>query len=700
MIATDHRDVRKGSWQWAVQLARLTAWGTTALVTVALFAAGLEEAELRLGLGLVAALAGWVYLFFHEALPRWGSRRPTAWLGTLVTVGFACAFYGLLRGEVAAAQLIFVPVIVVTSLLGYVPEAILTGALATAGYWSVANASGPAPRPLPLAFNAGIFLLSGVVAGLLARELRTHYRGEQHEHRLATAVRYRLLAVLNSIDEAIVFSDRQGIVRVVNTRAGELFQIDPDEPLGEPVVQLLRTIAKKTEDPEDFMELFQQLRDDPELELRIQVEQILPARRRLRLYSGPAFDDDGVLVGRIDVYTDVSENVRRAEEVEELYEQARKTAESYQRGLLPKAVPNLPRLSMVAHYVAAAGRRAVCGDFYDFMTLPDGRVAVVMGDVCGVGPAAANDAALARYTLRSFAPENADPGELLRRVNERTSAHLPSERFIRLMYGALDPERAVLDYANAGHVPPIVYRHKTGEVEWLGEGGLVLGVEEDARYKSGHVELDPGDLLVLYTDGVTEAPRLGQPFGQGRFMDLIKDWGMGTPGELVQAIRRAVEAWTQDGELRDDLALLVCQVVPDAAVDELVRELVLPNEPARIAEIRAFVSAFLLDLRAPVDATSEIMLAVGEAAANATRHGRRAEGRSEVRVRCAAEQGTVSITIADDGGGFDMTKLERTELPDPFASGGRGLFLMRELMDEVKFETSDRGTNVVLRRRV
>lgn len=681
-----------------MRVAQLAAWGTVALIAVALFAAGLDSEDFRLGLGLGAALAAWVYFFFHEALPRWGGHRPIAWLGTFVTMGFACGFYALLRGEVASSQLIFVPVIVVTSLLGFVPEAVLTGALATAGYWSIANLGGQAPRPIVLAFNSGVFLLSGVVAGLLARELRAHYRGEQHEHRLATAVRYRLLAVLNSIDEAIVFSDRQGIVRVVNTRAGELFEIDPDEPLGEPVVQLLRSIARKTEEPEDFMELFQQLRDDPELDLRIEIEQILPVRRQLKLYSGPAFDDAGALVGRIDVYTDISENVRRAAEVERLYDQARTTAESYQRGLLPKAVPKLPRLSMVAHYVAAAGRRAVCGDFYDFMPLPDGRVAVVMGDVCGVGPAAANDAALARYTLRSYAPESADPGELLGRVNERTSAHLPADRFIRLMYGALDPERAVLDYANAGHVPPIVYRHKTGEVEWLGEGGIVLGIEEDARYKSGHVELEPGDMLVLYTDGVTEAPRFGQPFGQGRFMDLIKDWGMGTPGELVQAIRRAVEAWTQEGELRDDLALLVCQVVPDAAVDELVRELVLPNEPSRIAEIRSFVSAFLVDLRAPVEVSSEIMLAVGEAVANATRHGKRPEGRSEVRIRCAAEAGVVSITIADDGPGFDMARLDRKELPDPFASGGRGLFLMRELMDEAKFETSDRGTNVILRR--
>ena len=237
-----------------------------------------------------------------------------------------------------------------------------------------------------------MFLLCGAVAGLLAGELRTHFRGEKREHQLATAVRHRLLAVLDAVDEAIVFRDRHGTARVINQRAGELFDLEPDAFLGEPVVELLRTVARLTEEPEDFMETFQLLRDDPEAELRLAIDQILPRRRKLRLYSAPAFDDVGALVGRIDVFTDVTDAAARADEVEKLYETARKTAESYQRALLPDKVPTLPRVSLVANYVAAAGRRAVCGDFYDFVALRDGRMAIVLGDVCGIGPVAANDA--------------------------------------------------------------------------------------------------------------------------------------------------------------------------------------------------------------------------------------------------------------------------------------------------------------------
>jgi serine phosphatase RsbU (regulator of sigma subunit)/anti-sigma regulatory factor (Ser/Thr protein kinase) len=474
-----------------------------------------------------------------------------------------------------------------------------------------------------------------------------------------------------------------------------LLEVDPEAYLGEPGVELLRTIARKTEDPEGFMETFQQVRDDPLVELRVQIEQIIPERRQLRLYSGPATDDAGELVGRIDVYTDVTEAVARADEVEELYERARKTAESYQRGLLPEAVPSLPRVSLVAHYIPAAGTKAVCGDFYDFVSLSDGKVALVLGDVSGIGPAAANDAALARYSLKSFAAAETDPARLLDRMNAHVYAQGRSERFVRMLVAVLNPERAVLEYANAGHVPPVVYRAGTQEVEWLGEGGIALGVESDASYKAGVIDLEPGDTLVLYTDGVTEAPRFGRPFGQGHFMDIVKDYGIGSPGELVQAIRRSVDAWVPDGELRDDIALLVCQVTPDTMLGEPVRELVLPNEPSRISEVRQFVAGFLADLRVSVDVSSEVQLAVGEAVANACRHGRSPSGRSELRVRCALDGRRVEVTVADDGPGY-VPPADSYELPDRFASGGRGLFLMKAMMDEVDVEASDDGTVVTL----
>ena len=120
---------------------------------------------------------------------------------------------------------------------------------------------------------------------------------------------------------------------------------------------------------------------------------------------------------------------------------------------------------------------------------------------------------------------------------------------MRVLYGVLDPERATFEYANAGHVPPVVFRARSKEVEWLGEGGIALGVEADAEYKVGRVEFDPGDMLVFYTDGVTEALRSGSPFGQKRFTEIVEKYGVGTPGELVQAVRRSVEAWVGESGL-------------------------------------------------------------------------------------------------------------------------------------------------------
>lgn len=695
---TRYRQPIPGSYRWALRVAEMTAWGTVALVIILLHTADLDAHAYRWGLVISGLLMLWLAGLFRYLLPTFGSHRWMLAVSGVVHLLFASAVYGVLCDGVSGAQLVFVPVIVATGLIGRFPEALLIPVGAMAGFYLAGVIWGNAPDAAEVAITGGVFLLSGGVAGLLAKELRRHYRGEREEHRLATAVRHRLMSVVDAVDEGIVFSDRHGVLRVVNRRAGELFDIEPDEYLGLLGVQLQRIFARKTEDPEGFMEMFQDVRDDPELELRRDVEQIIPERRALRLYSSPALDEKGLLVGRIDVYTDLTESVQRAAEVESLYEEARRTAESYQRSLLPDTLPTLPRVAFVAHYVPAAGRRAVCGDFYDFVALPDGRAGVVLGDVCGVGPTAVGDGALTRYTLESFTDQDSHPGRLLGRMNSHIYEHVPAERFVRMLFGILDPERAVFEYANAGHVPPVIYRAKSGEAEWLGEGGLALAVEQDSEYKVGRVELQPGDMLVMYTDGVTEAPRRGRPYGQGRFRDLVEAYGMGTPGEMSQAIRRSVDAWVEEGGLRDDLAILVCQVVPDSVIDEPTRELVLPNETSRLREVRQFVSSFLSDLRAPVDVSSEILLAVNEAVANACKYAKRPEKRSEIRVLCALEGSEVSVVVADDGTGFEPGRLNGYQLPDRFASGGRGLFLMRALMDDVDIDSSPDGTTVTLSR--
>ena len=699
MISRDRRSVQRGSWGWALNVAEITAWGAVALIALIVLISELPPQTRLWSLGVTVGLAAWVWALFTLFIERSSDHHWVGVVSAAVTLVFGSVIFGLLRDHVPSIQLIFVAAIVAIATLSHPTGGFAAGLAGTAAYWSVAIMLRDAPGIGPGLLNTGVFLLSGTIAGLLARELRKQYHGQQEEHRLATAVRHRLLAVVDAVDEAIVFRDRQGSVRVVNRRAGALFDIDPDDFLGLPGAELLRTVARRTEDPEGFMETFQELRDDPEGELRVEIEQIIPERRQLRLFSGPTFDETGALVGRIDVYTDITVGVARAAEIERLYEEARKTAESYQRSLLPDRMPNLPRVSFVARYIPAAGSRAVCGDFYDFFPMTDVRLGISMGDVCGIGPAAANGSALARYTLRTFLSEEAEPSVVFERMNAHVYGQVNIDRFIRMLFGVLDPERATFHYVNAGHVPPVVYRARTGEVEWLGEGGIAMGVEHDAEYKVGHTELEPGDMLVLYTDGVTEAPRNARPFGQSRFVDLVQLYGVGTPGELVQAIRRGVDAWVGEGDLRDDLALLVCQVVPDATLEKPEREIVLPNEPARLGEIREFVLSFLTDIRAPVEISQDVLLAVGEATANAIRHGRRTAGRSEVRAGVKLDGTDVVVTIADDGTGFDMGEVKGRQ-QDRFASGGRGLFLMEELMDDVHFESSPQGTKVVIRHRV
>jgi serine phosphatase RsbU (regulator of sigma subunit)/anti-sigma regulatory factor (Ser/Thr protein kinase) len=686
----------RGSWRWAQRVAELISIATAFALLITLHALDVGSPKYYLGVFLVVALLAVGWLYFRLALDHLGRGRRAAWLGlAFATVGTFCA-YALLRGESPSPQLFFVPAIIAAGLLGNIRTGLAMAVISIVGYLGLATVLESFPRPIAAFLNSVVFVFTGYVSGLLSEGLRTHYRGEMEEHRLAMVAGYRLTSVMGAVEEAIVFSDRQGRVKVLNRRATELFEIEQHEYLDKPVVQLHRHIARLSEDPEGFMERFQQLRDEPEAELQFDLEQIIPARRVLRGLSRPAKDPSGALVGRIDVYTDVSEEIRRAAEVERLYEQARTTAESYQRALLPRSTPSVPRVSLVAHYIPAAGRRAVCGDFYDFLTLPDGRIGIALGDVCGAGPSAVADAALTRYTISSLIRAETDPGELFNLSNGHVFQRLESDRFVRVVLGILDPERAVLTYANAGHVPPLLFRARTGEVEWLGEGGLPLGVELGAEYKAGRIELEPGDTLLFYTDGVNEAPRLGRPLGQGKLKDLVGDYGVGTPGELVQAVRRAVESWV-DGELRDDLAMVGVQVVPDT-MEEPTRELVLPNEPQRMREIRSFVADFLADLRAPVDVSSDILLAIGEAAGNAVRYGRKEEGRSEIRVLCVLDGVDVIVTIADEGPGFDLASIEARGLPDPFASGGRGLFLMRQLMDRVDFLPTRDGTTVVLAR--
>ena len=208
MISRDRRSVKRGSWGWALNVAEITAWGTVALLALVVLISDLPS-DVRLGgLGLTVGLAAWVWALFTFLIER---ARHQAWIGALaglVTLGFGSVIFGVLRPHVPSIQLVLVAAIVAAAMLSNPLGGLAIGVAGSLTYWLVAGAIGGFPEIGTGLLNTGVFLLSGAIAGLLAREVRKQFHGQEEEHRLATAVRHRLLAVVDAVDEAIVFRDR------------------------------------------------------------------------------------------------------------------------------------------------------------------------------------------------------------------------------------------------------------------------------------------------------------------------------------------------------------------------------------------------------------------------------------------------------------------------------------------------------------
>jgi serine phosphatase RsbU (regulator of sigma subunit) len=199
----------------------------------------------------------------------------------------------------------------------------------------------------------------------------------------------------------------------------------------------------------------------------------------------------------------------------------------------------------------------VGGDFYDILPRPDGRVIVALGDVAGKASPAALLMALFLAMLRTLVDEHLAPSELVRRLNIQVSKHAPPSRFITLFLGLFDPRTGDLEFVNAGQTPPLLLR-AGGAVERLSTGGVALAMFDGSIYDSGHAQLDPGDALVMYSDGITEAesPK-GLMFEELGLEAAVRATPGVSAGVLSRAVFRAVDDHRRGERLADDLTVLV-----------------------------------------------------------------------------------------------------------------------------------------------
>lgn len=235
-------------------------------------------------------------------------------------------------------------------------------------------------------------------------------------------------------------------------------------------------------------------------------------------------------------------------------------AQQIQSTMLPEEAPEVPGAEIAGHCDTAVN---VGGDYFDYIINNEGAVSILLGDVTGHSLGAALMMTAARATLRSIVSGAGGPAEVIRRTNTLLYGDLDrAELMISLFAGHYVPATRKLLYASAGHNPPLVVRRNGGEVERLDPTGIILGVVPDADYDVKYLNLEPGDVVFFYTDGVTEAmDGERRQFGEERLVNVLRENVDRPAEEIIRAVSRAVQAWMGYGKPTDDITSVVLRVL-------------------------------------------------------------------------------------------------------------------------------------------
>lgn len=376
-------------------------------------------------------------------------------------------------------------------------------------------------------------------------------------------------------------------------------------------------------------------------------------------------------------------------------EQELRVANLIQQQFLPKQLPSLDGWAIDAYYRPA---REVGGDFYDFIDLPGDRIGIVVGDVTDKGVPAALIMAKTHSILRSDAPRLVDPGAVLARANDLLVAEMPANMFVTCFYAVLHPATGHLRYANAGH--PLPYVGADGASGELRARGMPLGLMPDMAYEEAETVVEPGQEVLLHSDGVAEAHGPGRElFGFPRLAGLV---GRHAGDGLIEDVLLALRGFTGAGaEQEDDITLLSVRrtaqpsapTAPGPVGEQVLADFEVPsalgNERVAMDEVATAVAG--LDLEPA--RLERLKTAVSEATMNAIEHGNGADPALGVAVRLVATPDALRVRITDHGAGPADDEVAEPDIEAKLSGDqsprGWGTFLIRSMVDELHESTDD-----------
>ena len=369
-------------------------------------------------------------------------------------------------------------------------------------------------------------------------------------------------------------------------------------------------------------------------------------------------------------------------------------ASGIQMSMLPKTFPSYPERSDIDMFASLTPAKEVGGDLYDFY-IRDERLFFCIGDVSGKGVPASLVMAVTRSLFRTVSAHEKSPQRIVTQMNESMSEMNESNMFVTLFCGVLDLGNGHLRYCNAGHNAPfLATAHNTHSLEVI--PNLPLGIMPGMSFQEQETDLSCGDTLFLYTDGLTEAENIDHSlFGEDRIPALLDS--RQTARVQLETISKAVSEFVGGAPQSDDLTMLSIRFTNKVVPEEYERHLILHNDIQQIPQLADFVEtiAEIAHLEQPL--AMNLNLALEEAVSNVILYAYPPGSDGLVDVEAIIRKGQLDLVITDNGTPFDPTAVADADITlgvEERAIGGLGIFLVRNIMDTVKYRRDD-GKNIL-----
>ena len=360
-------------------------------------------------------------------------------------------------------------------------------------------------------------------------------------------------------------------------------------------------------------------------------------------------------------------------------------AKQIQHSALPSVFPPYPNRKDFSIFASMDAAKEVGGDFYDFYLVDENHLAFVVADVSGKGIPGAMFMMTSKTLIKSFAESGLPVHEVLTNVNTQLCVNNEAGMFVTAWMGILDLKTGIIKFANAGHNPPLV-KHKNGTYEYLkGKVNFVLAGMDMVRYKEQELQLQPGDKIYLYTDGVTEAHNSqNELFGEERLLESLNSTKGMSVEEICKKVKKDVDAFVSDAEQFDDITMLCVRL---NEINSDVGITVVPSMET-VPQVADFMEAEMEKLEVSPKVSMKLMIAIDEIYSNIVRY----SGATEATVSIEKANNTLKLYFKDNGKPYNPLDAKD---PDITASaedrniGGLGVFMVKKMLDNVEYKYVD-----------